>query len=62
MYRRLVILAVVVAVGLSVSTVLAQCGCGAVSYAPTYTSYYTPSVAYYAPATQVAYYAPADRT
>ena len=50
MYRRIVMVAVVLAVGLSASTVLAQCACGAaaVSYVPTYTSYYAPSVAYYA--------------
>ena len=34
--------------------------CGGKLRTDVYTSYYTPSVAYYAPATQVAYYAPAE--
>jgi hypothetical protein len=57
MCRRLAIAALVVALGLTVSTACAQCGC---SYAPSYTVGYAPSVAYYAPAEPyVTYYAPA---
>jgi hypothetical protein len=58
MYRHLAIVALVVAMGLSASTALAQCGCDL--SAPTYTTYYAPQTVYYAPAAPyVSYYAPA---
>ena len=55
MYKRLIVLTAAVALGLSASTVLAQCGCGAVEpayvpAAPSYSTYYAPTATYYAPA------------
>jgi hypothetical protein len=59
MCRRLVI-AIAVGVSLSGSTLLAQCGCGAVEtgyapMAPSYSAYYPSTVTYYSPAPQVTY-------
>ncbi len=64
MNRSLVGVAAAVVCLLGVSTALAQCSCGTaqVTYAPVaadYTTYYAPTVAYYAPTPQVSYYAPA---
>jgi hypothetical protein len=59
-------IAAVAAIGLalSASAVLAQCNCGPVEAGyvgsvPSYTTYYAPSVTYYAPVPYVSYYAPA---
>ena len=61
MYQRLLAVAVVALI-LSGSTALAQCGCDAQPvYAPVasgYATYYAPSTAYYAPAPYVSYYTP----
>jgi hypothetical protein len=62
MYERFITLAVI-ALLLSGSTAFAQCGCSAppvvVSAAPSYSTYYAPTVADYTPAPYVSYYAPA---
>jgi hypothetical protein len=61
MYKRCVAIVVAAVFLLSASTALAQCGCGPVyaPAAPSYTTYYAPTVSYYAPAPHVTYYAPA---
>jgi hypothetical protein len=64
MYLRSLAIAAALVVVLSGTTALAQCGCGAVPYAPApyYAAYYAPPMpyaAYYpAPAPYAAYYAP----
>ncbi|MEA1949913.1 MAG: hypothetical protein U9N87_00895 [Planctomycetota bacterium] len=69
MYRLFVAMGVVIAVSLSTTTALGQCGCDPVvtayaPVAPSYTTYYAPApyATYYAPpAAYVARYAPARR-
>lgn len=63
MFGRSLVVVAVVMLGPSVSMVLGQCGCGSVPTvnmpaAPSYTTYYTPTVAEYAPAPYVVNYAP----
>ncbi len=61
MCQRSITLAII-ALTISGATVWADCGCGAqpvyTSAAPSYSTYYAPATADYAPVSQVSYYAP----